>query len=491
VEPDRPSDSSETLPTVTAEADPRPADILDHTRERRRRLRRRIAVEALAVEELIDGGLLEQAISGLNTLEEQYGPEAPIEILESRLLERHGEDPRLQALLEQYGRRHHSEEDENARLLKEHQILVATAAIEEHVRLGSYEEAEQGLAELTAAHGEQAPVDELRALLTEATEARALEEVEFWPEEVDTSATSHRAAWGVVTALVVAGGAAAAFFLLPLSAPSSPSASVTEQPAAPKVGDESRTPARLLQQPPSRELAVASTVVPEVAAESGEEPETSPEPEGAAAAAPADDVASETEQASAATATPPLETGAAESAEPVVPPAPAVQDEPPGDPTPPAAGAQPLVASTSPSDDREPVEVKPLPVDLGASETPTVQRPIEAEASPATPAAPTGPIVHVVCGEPGVVCAEPVSVPTPSYPSEARERQLTGNVVVRVLVSPSGRVAAAEIERRSRYRFFDEAAVRAAAQARFEPATLAGVAGESWTRLSYNFAPSS
>jgi TonB family protein len=56
------------------------------------------------------------------------------------------------------------------------------------------------------------------------------------------------------------------------------------------------------------------------------------------------------------------------------------------------------------------------------------------------------------------------------------------------LVDERGRVIETRVDSGS-FRLFNDSAVEAAKQAVFQPATLRGVPGRSWARLTYKFEP--
>ncbi|MDX1384096.1 MAG: TonB family protein [Thermoanaerobaculia bacterium] len=99
---------------------------------------------------------------------------------------------------------------------------------------------------------------------------------------------------------------------------------------------------------------------------------------------------------------------------------------------------------------------------------------------------PTSPRL-LTCGDDGVVCARKLEVPAPEFPPQARSRRLTGTVVVRALIDESGRVVETELADATRFGPFNSAAIEAAKQARFAPASRDGVPGRSWARLTYEF----
>lgn len=79
-------------------------------------------------------------------------------------------------------------------------------------------------------------------------------------------------------------------------------------------------------------------------------------------------------------------------------------------------------------------------------------------------------------GEPGVLTAPaPLAANRPpEYPAEARRKLLSGVVVLRVSIEPDGRVSGARVLRSSGHDLLDRAALDAAQDWRFRPASEAG-----------------
>ncbi len=75
----------------------------------------------------------------------------------------------------------------------------------------------------------------------------------------------------------------------------------------------------------------------------------------------------------------------------------------------------------------------------------------------------------------------------PDYPIEAIRRGESGEVWLRVWVAADGRVSAVEIERASRCRLLDRAALRAVREWQFEPARRHGVPLASHTLVPVEF----
>ena len=80
---------------------------------------------------------------------------------------------------------------------------------------------------------------------------------------------------------------------------------------------------------------------------------------------------------------------------------------------------------------------------------------------------------------PAIFAADYLSNPRPAYPPLARRRGEEGQVLLRVLVSTTGRAAQLELQQSSGSALLDEAAQTAVRQWKFVPAQRAGVAVES------------
>ncbi|HVR98454.1 MAG TPA: TonB family protein [Thermoanaerobaculia bacterium] len=93
---------------------------------------------------------------------------------------------------------------------------------------------------------------------------------------------------------------------------------------------------------------------------------------------------------------------------------------------------------------------------------------------------------------PGVEVAQLSVMPPPSYPPSLVGSGRYAKVRLQVLVDENGavaevRIASASVDDGSADAEFREAALVAARQARFEPATRNGIAGKMWGELSYEF----
>lgn len=77
--------------------------------------------------------------------------------------------------------------------------------------------------------------------------------------------------------------------------------------------------------------------------------------------------------------------------------------------------------------------------------------------------------------------------PSPVYPRVSQRRGEQGRVVLRVLISPQGRVADVSIRRSSGHARLDEAAIDAMRHARFQPYTENGVAHAALADIPFDF----
>ncbi len=189
-------------------------------------------------------------------------------------------------------------------------------------------------------------------------------------------------------------------------------------------------------------------------------------------------------EAEKAPAKPPAPAPAPASAQPAAPPegtaAPAA-DVPPPQPAPEASADEADAAPATPA------PAKPAPRELGVAGPGTRQPAPE----PAPPPAPREPAVRegeLVSDGPGVVRPQVVTLAKPEYPPMARRLRVQGEVVVSVLVDEAGRVVDTRVEKRVPQEVgLNEAALEAARNARFRPATKNGVRVKMWTTISFPF----
>ncbi|MFJ5492953.1 TonB family protein [Pectobacterium carotovorum] len=118
------------------------------------------------------------------------------------------------------------------------------------------------------------------------------------------------------------------------------------------------------------------------------------------------------------------------------------------------------------------------------------------EPSPAAPEATPGPLTTASKGnlmqnspgaQPKQVASVGCVVPQPDYPRRAKRLQQEGNVLVRLVISPEGRLIRHDIARSSGYDALDQAAIDAVAQARCTPYRESGQAITVMTVQPVNF----
>lgn len=84
------------------------------------------------------------------------------------------------------------------------------------------------------------------------------------------------------------------------------------------------------------------------------------------------------------------------------------------------------------------------------------------------------------------VKAEILTRPEPGYTREARRAGMQGNVVLKVLLLPNGKIDRVRVVRRVPYGL-TENAIRAACEIKFKPAMKAGKEVSQWVTLEYAF----
>lgn len=77
--------------------------------------------------------------------------------------------------------------------------------------------------------------------------------------------------------------------------------------------------------------------------------------------------------------------------------------------------------------------------------------------------------------------------PVPDYPRMSQRRGEQGRVVVRVLISPEGRVTQATVRSTSGHQRLDDAALKAVRSARFKPYTENGRAYQAQADIPFDF----
>jgi len=84
-----------------------------------------------------------------------------------------------------------------------------------------------------------------------------------------------------------------------------------------------------------------------------------------------------------------------------------------------------------------------------------------------------------------LLCGKAISLPKPSYPAEAKEKRIAGVVAIEVVIDETGRVIWAKaIEG---HELLQEAAIKAACNARYSPMEISGRAVKASGVIAYNF----
>lgn len=118
--------------------------------------------------------------------------------------------------------------------------------------------------------------------------------------------------------------------------------------------------------------------------------------------------------------------------------------------------------------------------------------------SPGTGSRPSGPFLRVSSASPadglpggesgaGYVPPQILSLPEPPYPPLSRRIGEEGRVVVEVKIGAEGRILGAEVIESSSHSRLDRAALKAAGQVSFRPATASGAPVESRMSVAYRF----
>lgn len=82
---------------------------------------------------------------------------------------------------------------------------------------------------------------------------------------------------------------------------------------------------------------------------------------------------------------------------------------------------------------------------------------------------------------------EPQYSPNPTYPQQARERQMEGTVIVKVLLATDGRVTEVQLSKTSTYPLLDNAAMEAARRWTFTPAMQRNKPVRVWVTIPFSF----
>lgn len=165
---------------------------------------------------------------------------------------------------------------------------------------------------------------------------------------------------------------------------------------------------------------------------------------------------------------------------PEPPPAPEPKPEPPKPQPQPAPKQQPKPAPKPqpPTPQEKPAAAPPKSGPIGAAPSGK-----ESAAVPQAPAAPVDPDRPRMIGKVDYMGKRPV----PEYPRASQRRGEQGRVVVRVLISPEGRVLDASVQSSSGYERLDSAALKAVRAARFKPYTENGHAYRAMADIPFDF----
>ncbi|KGO98601.1 energy transducer TonB, partial [Novilysobacter defluvii] len=108
--------------------------------------------------------------------------------------------------------------------------------------------------------------------------------------------------------------------------------------------------------------------------------------------------------------------------------------------------------------------------------------PVDVPAPPPAPPSPPAPTTTLGSVDPSSRAQNP-----PRYPPSALRAGIEGTVILVISIDAQGNVLDVEVERSSRNRDLDRAAVQAARKWRFNPATENGVAVASRVRVPVDF----
>ncbi len=82
---------------------------------------------------------------------------------------------------------------------------------------------------------------------------------------------------------------------------------------------------------------------------------------------------------------------------------------------------------------------------------------------------------------------KPIEIPVPEYPKLAKEKMLTGNVVIEALVDTNGLVIDTKVLKSSNYGILDTAALKAAEKSKFKPAKQRDKKIQMWIAIPFKF----
>lgn len=178
--------------------------------------------------------------------------------------------------------------------------------------------------------------------------------------------------------------------------------------------------------------------------------------------------------------------------EPVVEPEPEPKIEPEPEPEPEAIQPEP---PPKPKPKPKPApKPKPKPTPKPVVKTPPKPKaPVAAAAAPVgkavAPAMPKAPSAPVDPDRPRLVGKVDYlgKRPVPVYPRASERRGEQGRVVIRVLISPQGTVLNVSVRSSSGHERLDDAAMKAARNARFKPYTENGIAYQAMADIPFDF----
>jgi protein TonB len=156
----------------------------------------------------------------------------------------------------------------------------------------------------------------------------------------------------------------------------------------------------------------------------------------------------------------------------------------------PEVKAEPTPPKPKPVIRPRPKPPEPLPIITAPIETPS---PSPVIVPPPPPPPPPEPAPIVVAPPPPVITTAPIFAadyldnPAPPYPALARRAGEQGRVVLRVLVSPSGKADEVEIRTSSGHRRLDESARDTVRRWRFIPAKRGDEAVSAWVLIPISF----
>ncbi|HPR63065.1 MAG TPA: TonB family protein [Thermoanaerobaculia bacterium] len=151
-------------------------------------------------------------------------------------------------------------------------------------------------------------------------------------------------------------------------------------------------------------------------------------------------------------------------------------------PTEEAPSKEEAVPSTKPAE----TKVEPPKAEQPKPEVKPQEKPVEQTPKDIVPPKPQfneGDLVPV--GTPDLVAPVLKNKPQPRYPTQAKRQNIEGIIVVQVLVNEKGKVE--DVKALTKKPFITEAAIRAAEDATFSPATYMGKKVKTYFTLTYNF----